>query len=188
VIWTAWFATYFANYGIATWLPTVYRDVFKLSLGEALTYAIATPALGLASSLACALLIDRSGRRPWFTAALAWSALGFLALWRIGPTTAERVMVLTTFSYMGISTLSLALYLYTAELYPTRMRALGTGTATAWLRFASILGPQVFGNARAGTDIGGPFLTFGLVALAACIVVGLFATETKGRVLEEISP
>ncbi|HLH95323.1 MAG TPA: MFS transporter [Xanthobacteraceae bacterium] len=188
VIWTAWFATYFANYGLATWLPTVYQEVFKLSLGEALSYAIATPALGLASSFACALLIDRSGRRIWFTAALAWSAGGFLLLWWIGPSSAQRVMVLTTFSYMGISTLSLALYLYTAELYPTRVRALGTGTATAWLRLASILGPQVFGNARVGTDIGGPFLTFGFVLLAACVVVGLFATETKGRVLEEISP
>ncbi len=188
VIWTAWFATYFANYGLTTWLPTVYQEMFQLSLDQALTYTIATPALGLASSLACALLIDRYGRRLWFTAALAWSAAGFLLLWWIGPTTAERVMVLTTLSFMGISTLSLALYLYTAELYPTRVRALGTGTATAWLRFASILGPQVFGNARAGTDIGGPFLVFGLVALAACVVVGLFATETKGRVLEEISP
>lgn len=188
VIWTAWFATYFANYGLTTWLPTVYHEAFRLSLDQALTYTIATPALGLASSLACALLIDRFGRRIWFTAALAWSAAGFLLLWWIGPTTAERVMVLTTLSFMGISTLSLALYLYTTELYPTRVRALGTGTATAWLRFASILGPQVFGNARAGAEIGGPFLVFGLVLLAACVVVGLFATETKGRVLEEISP
>jgi putative MFS transporter len=188
VIWVAWFATYFANYGLATWLPTVYQEVFHLSLEQALTYAIATPVLGLASSFACALLIDRVGRRIWFACALAWTAGGFLILWWIGPSTAERVMVLTTLSYMGTSTLSLALYLYTAELYPTRVRALGTGTGTAWLRFASILGPQVFANARAGSDIGGPFLVFGLVVLAAAIVVAAFATETKGRVLEEISP
>jgi hypothetical protein len=32
------------------------------------------------------------------------------------------------------------------------------------------------------------FLTFGLVALAASLIVGLFAIETKGQVLEEISP
>ena len=32
------------------------------------------------------------------------------------------------------------------------------------------------------------FLVFALVALAASIIVGLFAIETKGRVLEEISP
>ena len=31
-------------------------------------------------------------------------------------------------------------------------------------------------------------LTFGLVVLAAGVTVALFATETKARVLEEISP
>jgi putative MFS transporter len=98
------------------------------------------------------------------------------------------VLVVSTLSYMCISTLSLALYLYTAELYPTRVRALGTSTATAWLRLASILRPQVVGFVIAGGALGNVFLVFGLVVLFACITVALFATETKARVLEEISP
>jgi MFS transporter, putative metabolite:H+ symporter len=32
------------------------------------------------------------------------------------------------------------------------------------------------------------FLTFGIAAGIAAVVTGLFAVETKGRVLEEISP
>ena len=32
VIWVAWFATYFVNYGLTTWLPTIYQNVFKLPL------------------------------------------------------------------------------------------------------------------------------------------------------------
>ncbi len=97
--------------------------------------------------------------------------------------------MISTLAYMCISTLSLALYLYTAELYPTRVRALGTSTATAWLRLASILGPQVVGFIIAGGGAGGNvFLVFGLVVLFACVTVALFATETKARVLEEISP
>jgi putative MFS transporter len=188
VIWVCWFAAYFANYGLATWLPTVYQNVFKLPLGQALTYGLAAPMAGLATSLACALLIDTIGRRIWFAAAFAGAAVGFLALWWVGPTTAERVLVLTTLSYMCISTLSLSLYLYTAELYPTRVRALGTGTATAWLRLASILGPQVVGFVIAGGGLGDVFLVFGLVVLFASVTVALFATETKARMLEEISP
>jgi MFS transporter, putative metabolite:H+ symporter len=188
VIWVCWFAAYFANYGLATWLPTVYQSVFKLPLDQALTYGLAAPMAGLTTSLACALLIDTIGRRIWFAAAFAGAAVGFLVLWWVGPTTAERVLVLTTLSYMCISTLSLALYLYTAELYPTRVRALGTGTATAWLRLASILGPQVVGFVIAGGGLGNVFLVFGLVVLFASVTVALFATETKARVLEEISP
>ena len=64
-------------------------------------------------------------------------------------------------------------------------RALVVG---AWLRLASIIGPQVLGNTVGSGSIGGAFLVFGLVALAASVVVALFAVETKSRVLEEISP
>jgi putative MFS transporter len=188
VIWVAWFATYFANYGLTTWLPTIYRTVFKLSLENALNYALITQAAGLFTSFACALLIDRVGRRIWFAVAFAGAAAALLTLWWIGPDSAERILVFAILTNLCVSTLSLALYLYTSELYPTRVRALGTATGTAWLRLASILGPQVFGTTVGSGDIGAAFLVFGLVALGACVVVALFATETKGRVLEEISP
>jgi putative MFS transporter len=188
VIWVAWFATYFANYGLTTWLPTIYRTVFKLSLENALNYALITQATGLFTSFACALLIDRIGRRIWFAVAFAGAATALLTLWWIGPDSAERILVFAILTNLCVSTLSLALYLYTSELYPTRVRALGTATGTAWLRLASILGPQVFGTTVGSGGIGAAFLVFGLVALGACVVVALFATETKGRVLEEISP
>jgi hypothetical protein len=32
------------------------------------------------------------------------------------------------------------------------------------------------------------FVTFGVVAALAAVIVGVFAVETKGRVLEEASP
>jgi putative MFS transporter len=188
VIWVAWFATYFANYGLTTWLPTIYRGVFKLPLEDALNYGLITQACGLFTSFACALLIDRVGRRIWFATAFAGAAAALLTLWWIGPSSAERILVFAILTNLCISTLSLALYLYTAELYPTRIRALGTSTGTAWLRLASILGPQVFGNTVGSGSIGGAFLVFGLVVLVASVVVALFATETKSRVLEEISP
>ncbi len=183
VIWVAWFATYFANYGLTTWLPTIYRTVFKLTLEDALNYGLITQAAGLFTSFACALLIDRVGRRVWFAIAFAGAAAALLTLWWIGPSSAERILVFAILTNLCISTLSLALYLYTAELYPTRIRALGTATGTAWLRLASILGPQVFGSTVGNGSIGSAFLVFGVVALGACIVVALFATETKVRVL-----
>jgi putative MFS transporter len=188
VIWVAWFATYFVNYGLTTWLPTIYRTIFKLPLEDALNYGLVTQAAGLFTSFACAMLIDRVGRRPWFAIAFAGTAAALLTLWWIGPSSAERLLVFAILTNLCVSTLSLALYLYTAELYPTRVRALGTATGTAWLRLASILGPQVFGSTVGSGSIGAAFLVFGLVALGACVVVALFATETKGRVLEEISP
>ena len=67
------------------------------------------------------------------------------------------------------------------------MRAIGVSTATAWLRLASMAGPTIVGT-MIGYGLGSVFLTFGLVALLAAVVVGTFAIETKGRILEEVSP
>lgn len=188
VLWLCWFATYLANYGLTTWLPSVYQQVFKLPLEQALTYGLASSALGLVSSLLCALFIDQVGRRMWFTLAFGGSALSLLTLWAIGPSTPERVLLFSTLSFMCVSTLSLAMYLYTSELYPTRVRALGTGAATAWLRISSIVGPIAVGSLVSRGGLGTVFLLFGSTALLAAIVVALFAVETKGRVLEEVSP
>ena len=188
VVWVLWFATYFVNYGLATWMPTLYRTVFHLPLDMSLRYQLITNTITLGSSFACAMLIDLTGRRRWFLGAFLGSAAALLALWYIGPTTATRVLLLGTLSNMCVGTLSLAVYLYTPEIYPTRSRALAVGTASAWLRLASIIGPSVVGTMVASEGLGGVFLVFSLVAAAAGLIVGTLAIETKGRVLEEISP
>jgi putative MFS transporter len=188
VVWVMWFSTYFVNYGLATWMPTLYRTVFHLPLATSLRYQLVTNVLTLASSAACAFFIDLTGRRRWFVFAFLGSGSALLLLWYIGPFTPERVWWLGTLSNMCVGTMSLAVYLYTPELYPTRSRALGVGTATAWLRLASIIGPAVVGTMVASSGLKSVFLVFAAVALAASLTVALFAVETKGRVLEEISP
>jgi putative MFS transporter len=188
VVWVLWFATYFVNYGLATWMPTVYSTVFHLPLAASLRLQLFTNVLTLGSSAACAMLIDLTGRRRWFVVAFALSASALLFLWILGPDTATRVWLLGTLSNMCIGTLSLAVYLYTPELYPTRSRALAVGTATAWLRLATIIAPTIVGSLLADGGLRIVFLTFGLVGLTAAIIVGSSAIETKGRVLEEISP
>ena len=141
VVWVIWFATYFFNYGLVVWLPTIYTTVFKLPLQQALQYGLITQAVGLCGALICALTIDHVGRRPWFTLAFAANAIALGSLFVLGPDLAQRVLVLVTCGYFFVSVLSIGVYVYTPELYPTRARAIAVGTATAWLRFASILGP-----------------------------------------------
>ena len=59
--------------------------------------------------------------------------------------------------------------------------------ATAWLRFASMIGPTVVGM-MITSGLPAVFVTFAGVAALAAVVTGAFAVETKGRVLEEASP
>jgi putative MFS transporter len=176
VVWVIWFSAYFVNYGLAIWLPTIYRTVFKLPLDVSLRYG-----------LICALTIDYVGRRLWFAVAFACAAVSLALLSLTAQPTAEQVLTHMTIAYFFVSTINIGVYLYTPELYPTRVRALGVGTATAWLRFASMLGPTGVGYMIAG-GISSVFLWFGVVAAIAAIITAAFAVETKGRVLEEVSP
>lgn len=187
VVWVIWFTAYFANYGIAIWLPTIYRTVFRLPLDVSLRYGLITQAVGLLGTLICALAIDRVGRRPWFAVSFAGATLAFAGLWLERAPSAEHVLAYVSISYFFISSINIGVYLYTPELYPTRARALGVGIATAWLRLASMIGPAIVGF-MIGAGLPTVFLTFAIAAALAAVVTALFAVETKGRVLEEVSP
>jgi MFS transporter, putative metabolite:H+ symporter len=100
---------------------------------------------------------------------------------------AEQVLMYVTAAYFFVSTINIGAYLYTPELYPTRARALGVGTATAWLRFASMIGPWAVGH-MVGGGLSPVFWMFASAAIVAAGITTAFAVETKGRVLEEVSP
>jgi len=187
VVWVIWFAAFLITYGLTVWLPTIYRTVFKLPLEQALQYGLIIQVAGLLGTLTCALTIDRWGRRPWFALAFGGAAAALGTLWFIGAATPQAVLVCVSIAFFFSSVLSIGVYLYTPELYPTRARAIGVSTATAWLRLASMIGPTAVGM-MIGGGLPNVFLAFGAVAALAAVITALFAVETKGRVLEEISP
>jgi MFS transporter, putative metabolite:H+ symporter len=152
-----------------------------------LRYGMITQIAGLIGTLICALTIDLVGRRPYFAVSFAVAAisLGMLAM-QSNPT-AVQIVTHVAAAYFFISTVNIGVYLYTPELYPTRTRALGVGTATAWLRLASMIGPTAVGY-MVGGGLQSVFWMFAAAALIAAVITGAFAVETKGRVLEEVSP
>jgi len=79
------------------------------------------------------------------------------------------------------------LYAYTPELYPTRVRATGSGCASAVGRLGSLLGPYIVGVVLPAAGATGVFsLGAGAFVIAAAVVL-LLGEETKGRSLEAIS-
>jgi MFS transporter, putative metabolite:H+ symporter len=183
-----WVCSYMIANGLITWLPTLYRQVFQLPLQTSLAYGFTTSAFGCAAALLCALYIDNVGRKVWYTAAFFLAAVPMAILASLGATSAQEVLIFATATYSIIQTVTFSLYLYSAELYPTRLRAVGAGFGSAWLRIASSLGPLLVGWVVGSYSINYVFVVFGIVLAIGGIICLLFAIETKGRVLEELSP
>ena len=161
--------------------------MFKESLlKEALRAASMTNVAQVALLLAAAMLIDRVGRKQWMMGAFGLGAvlMGALAWLFTGDVT--MVIILATLSYGLIGSINAVLYLYTPEIYPTRMRAIGTGVATSWLRLSSAVGPTVVAYML---DLGGVATVFLLFVGIAVLGVGASSLmiETRDRRLEDIS-
>ena len=187
VVWVMWFCSYFVSYGSSTWLPSLYRTVFKLDVSTSLTYGMITVGISLIGTTAVAFVIDRTGRRGWFVGAAIGAALPMLWLALHNGFSPIVLLVCASVSFCCNGSNSVVLYLYTAEIYPTRLRARGTSLATAWLRLGSAIGPLAVGLILAADGLGAVFWMFGTVALVGASV-GLLSIETRLRVLEEISP
>jgi len=79
------------------------------------------------------------------------------------------------------------LYAYTPELYPTRIRATGSGFASAVGRLGSLLGPYIVGVVLPAAGTAGVFSLGAGAFVAAAAIVLLLGEETRGRALEAIS-
>ena len=114
--------------------------------------------------------------------------LPLLALTPPGATSATEVVILATAAYAVLQTIAFSLYLYSAELYPTRLRAIGTGFGSAWLRAGSSIGPLLVGWIAA--DLGIQIRVRSVCGSGAHWRLGNAAVcdQTKGRVLEELAP
>lgn len=185
--WAFWFCCFSTTYGLLSWLPTLYRTVFHLPVAEALKYGMITSLVGILSALACAFFIDKVGRRAWFTGSFFLGGATLLALWFHGADSAETILIFVSFGMFFMSSLSLALNLYTSEIYPTRIRAFGGAVGGAWQRVAAVLGPNVIAWLLPhGTGL--LFLYFGGLAIIGGVISIFYAVETKGQSLEALSP
>lgn len=190
--WVTWFCGYFILYGFSTWLPTLYVRLGGLPIENALGLTVIASAIYLVEIYVFAFTVDRVGRKPWFvggfTLSLIGASFGLVAI-LLDATAWPVLLVASLLMGLGISPITAGLYLYTPELYPTRMRAWATATGSSVNRVASVIGPILVGVLLgAGLGLASVFLVFGVVAAVGLVVMAWLGIETKQRVLEELAP
>jgi len=172
VLWLLWFAANFSYYGMFLWLPSVM--VLKgYTLVRSFAYVLIMTLTQIPGYLSAAYLVERWGRKPTVVAYLllaALSALGFGLSDSLGMLLAFGLAL----SFFNLGAWG-AIYAYTSEQYPVRIRATGTGWAAGFGRLGSIAAPYLVGLAiGAGVGFGWIFgAFFAVMVLGALVVAGL---------------
>jgi putative MFS transporter len=185
MLWLAWFGIVYSYYGIFTWLPS-------LMVGQGYTviktfeYLLIMTLAQLPGYFTAAYLVDRIGRKATLSGFLALSAV---CAYFFGQGGTPQVVLFwgSLMSFFNLGAWGV-IYTYTPELYPTGVRAMGSGWAAAVGRIGGILAPTIVGYMIGG--IGGfskVFVMFTTVMLAVSLVVILMGEETKGKTLDEIN-
>jgi putative MFS transporter len=186
IAWALWATAYFVTNSLNNWMPSLYSTVYRLPLQQSLRAASMTNIAQVSILLVCAFYIDRIGRRKWAIAGFIAGGAALAVLGLAGAQNVTEVIILSTFSYGVIGSINAVLYLYTPEIYPTRMRAIGTGLATSWLRLASAVGPTIVGVMVSFKGVAAVFFMFALTSFVGMLAATRM-TETRARRLEEIA-
>jgi putative MFS transporter len=187
-VWFMWIGAYFVTYGLTAWAPSLFNIVFHLPVQQSLAYGLILSGVGLGGALLTMYLIEAIGRKLMFVIGFGVCSVPLLCFVFLGQLSAVEVLTIVSGSFFFCSFLALGLATYTAEIYPTQLRALGGGVASAWQRAASMAGPIVVGWVLPTWGLNYVFVVFGLFALMGCLVTAFFAIETRGQVLERLSP
>ena len=188
VVWSIWGFNFFVTQALNTWLPTIYRQELHLTVQQSLEFTLATHCISIGSAIAVALAIDHVGRRRWIGCALLGGSLSLLCLAATGAHNAVVMLIFATIANFCLASVSVSIYVFTSELYPTRMRALGTGMGSTVRNIFTTSSPLLVALMLTNFGLPGVFTMLGLAPLIPCLMVLAFGTETKGRVLEEVSP
>ena len=189
LLWLMWFCAFAIITPITTWLPTIYRGDFHVSFAEANLLGAVHQVLGITGGLICGLVIDRIGRRRWFIFAFFGSACCLGGYWLLGaPAGLWGLFAATAANQFCMGSVANSLGIYTAELYPTRIRAIGISLGQAWSRTSSSIGPAMLGYLLPNYGIGVALLPIAAVSLCCGLIVLAKAPESRGAVLEALSP
>jgi putative MFS transporter len=180
-LWIVWFCVNFAYYGAFIWLPTL-LVAQGFSLVRSFAYTLLITLAQLPGYAVSAWLVERWGRRVTLAVFLAGSAVSA----GLFGTADDVTSILVFGSLMSFSNLGAwgALYAVTPELYPTRVRATGAGSAAGFGRLASIIAPLCVPPLLALGGVALPFGVFaGVFALAAAAALTL--PDLRGAALED---
>jgi len=186
LLWIVWAVLVYTYHGIFIWLPTFYAGPpLNFTVVGSIRWVLIVTLAQVPGYFSAALLLDKVGRKPIAFVYLFFAAVGSVLLSvATGETTILLWSVVISFFNLGAWS---ALYAYTPELYSTSVRGTGSGAAASIGRLAGVVAPTATPLLYAYGGLPAAFAVFALFHFLGAIAVLVLGTETKGKMLEEIS-
>lgn len=173
--WVVWFCVSLAYYGAFIWIPSLLIGQ-GFTLVKSFTFTLIITMAQLPGYAAAAWLIEVWGRRLTLSSFLAGSAV---AAFLFGMAGAEWQIIAAgcLLSFFNLGAWG-ALYAIGPELYPTSIRATGTGAGATFGRIGSIIAPLIVPPILA---FGGTVAVFAVFAAAFAIACAAAFTLPEQR-------
>lgn len=186
ILWVSWAVLVYTYHGIFQWLPSMYVEILKArELMGPLTWVIIITLVQIPGYYSATFLLDHLGRKKVLATYLAVAGIGSLMI-SISKGFGAILLWSGIVSFFNLGAWA-ALYAYSPELYPTRIRGTGVGSAASIGRLAGTVAPYLTGYVWAVSGLTSAFIVFTALHLFAAITVGSIGIETKKKVLETIA-
>ncbi|KXB03565.1 hypothetical protein AKJ45_01230 [candidate division MSBL1 archaeon SCGC-AAA261F19] len=184
MLWIHWFSIVLAYWGIFLWLPSVLASEKGFGIAKSLQFAFLITLAQIPGYWSGAWLIEKVGRK-WLLVSYM-SLAGVASFLFAGSTTTWQVLLFASLvSFFNLGAWGIT-YAYTPELYPTLVRASGSGIANGVGRIGGIFGPMLAGFLVSQFGSFYPvFVVYAVFHFISAIVVASLGIETKGRPLED---
>jgi len=182
--WLLWFCSNFASTAFSVWLPTIYSQYYHIELTRTLFYTFIVAGTQVVGRICAFWLVDIMGRKTMMV--ISFGVAGCAAL-AFTIATSEASLLINAMIYVFFQDIgSLAMTVYTPEVYPVRIRGKGAAIAMGWGRFGGMTSPLLAGVLIGSGNL---MLVWGMMAAVLFFASGLtlvLAYETRGN-LETVS-
>ena len=183
-----WFAWDVMYYGVSLFAPSIVKAAGH---GSVLIADFAGASLSIVSIIGTVVciyvLVDKVGRRPLLIFGFLGLAIPLLVLASIhNPSISLLVLLLDLGVLIGNLGPGVLPWIYATDLFPTKVRALGTGVGAFVGRIGGLLGVFLFPNLVEHLGVAHATFLFVGVGIVGSIIAFIWAPETKGRSLESL--
>ncbi len=181
--WFLWFANLYASMSLIVWLPSIFIQVYHLSLVRSLSYTLATTTCGLIGRLLGVYLLEKVGRRVSLGYSLFLAGVCMLAFGYVDNP--QLLLVVAMLLYFFNEQAGVCQMAYIPELFPTRLRMKGNAWCSATARIVAATSPILVGYLLAANRYHVVSIVFSLTLFVPFLVFMMWGPETRGRGLEE---